>query len=195
MVLLSGDEAGRNRGSSMHKIIIGALTAAIVSTSTAQAADFVLTSPDIAEGQTIAADQYWNNFGCSGQNLRPVLEWSGAPAGTKSYAVTFYDNDAPTGSGFWHWVVYDIPADSAGIAADALPVGAIEGNTDVGVPGYAGPCPPVGRTHNYTFTVHALGVDALEGVEGATAPLTGFFINANSLGSATLNVVAGPRSE
>lgn len=181
----------------MRTFISAATIASALATTTlpAMAQDFTVTSPDVAEGSTISDAQYWNNFGCTGENARPALAWTGAPKGTKSFAVTLYDKDAPTGSGFWHWVAYDIPADATGIASDALPEGTVEGNTDVGVPGFAGPCPPVGRTHNYTFTVHALGVEALEGVAGATAPLTGFFINANSLGQATLNVVAGPRSE
>lgn len=172
-----------------------ALAASLCGSPVFAAETFALTSPDIAEGQTISAEQYWNNFGCTGQNQRPTLTWSGAPEGTKSFAVTFYDNDAPTGSGLWHWVVYDIPGNENTIAGDSLPAGAIEGNNDVGAPGFVGPCPPVGSTHSYTFTVHALGVDHLEGVQGASAALTGFFIYGNTLAKASLDVVAGPRSE
>ena len=157
-------------------------------------AEFRLHSPDISNGEPIKAEQYWNNFGCTGDNVRPALSWDGAPEGTKSYAVTVYDKDAPTGSGFWHWVIYNIPASITSIASDAIPQGAVEGNTDVGQPGYLGPCPPVGRKHTYTSTVHALDTDKLDAPEGATAPLTGFYIHQHSIGQATINVTAGPRS-
>lgn len=181
----------------MRTFISAATIASALATTTlpAMAQDFTVTSPDVAEGSTISDAQYWNNFGCTGENARPALAWTGAPKGTKSFAVTLYDKDAPTGSGFWHWVAYNIPADATGIAGDALPAGTVEGNTDVGVPGFAGPCPPVGRTHDYVYTVHALGTDHLEVPEGATAALTGFFLYQNTLATATLGVIAGPRSE
>lgn len=178
---------------SITTIALAAVMSAGVVPAFAQ--QFAVTSPDIDEGATIGAAQYWNNFGCTGENVRPALSWTGAPEGTRSFAVTFYDKDAPTGSGFWHWVAYDIPADANGVESNALPAGTVEGNTDVGVPGFAGPCPPIGRTHNYVYTVHALKTDKLEVPAGATAPLTGFFIHQNSIATATLNVVAGPRSE
>ncbi|KJZ22688.1 YbhB/YbcL family Raf kinase inhibitor-like protein [Tritonibacter mobilis] len=162
---------------------------------TQASAEFRVTSPDLTADQPISAAQFWNNFGCTGENLRPALNWVDAPQEAKSFAVTFYDQDAPTGSGFWHWVAYDIPADVTGIAADALPEGTIEGNTDLGQPGFFGPCPPIGRQHSYTFTVHALDTDHLEAPEGATAALTGFFIYQHSIAQATVSVLAGPRSE
>ncbi|MDH5749009.1 MAG: YbhB/YbcL family Raf kinase inhibitor-like protein [Rhodospirillales bacterium] len=157
--------------------------------------EFSLTSPTLKENSPISSTQYLNDFGCTGANERPVLKWNGAPEATKSFAVTFYDKDAPTGSGFWHWVVYDIPAGTTELPADSLPEGTVEGNTDFGVPGYAGPCPPVGRKHNYTFTVHALDVDKLDAPENATAALAGFFIYQHTLAKATFTVTAGPRSE
>ncbi len=177
--------------------IFTAITATVTlfNVGVAAAEEFKLTSPDVAQGQSITGAQYWNNFGCIGDNERPDLNWSGAPDGTKSFAVTFYDNDAPTGSGFWHWVIYDIPATATGIGGDADPLGAVEGNTDVGVPGYAGPCPPVGRIHTYTYTVHALKSEKLDVPNSATAPLTGFFLYQNTIAKATLDVTAGPRSE
>lgn len=91
--------------------------AAVCAGGPASAQDFKLSSPDVAQGKPIKAGQYWNNFGCSGDNARPALNWSGAPQGARSFAVTFYDRDAPTGSGFWRWVVYDIPAGATSIAA------------------------------------------------------------------------------
>jgi Raf kinase inhibitor-like YbhB/YbcL family protein len=146
-------------------------------------------------GHSISPAQYDNEFGCTGQSVRPALEWSGAPNGTKSFAVTMYDKDAPTGSGFWHWVVIDIPPQTTSIAATGLPEGAKEGNTDLGKPGYFGPCPPIPRKHNYVFTVYALDVDKLDAPAGATAALTGFFIWQHSLGKATLPFFAGPRKK
>lgn len=170
-------------------------TITFFSSGTIWADEFKLTSPDIAQGQPITAAQYWDNFGCTGKNERPTLNWSGAPVGTKSFAVTFYDNDAPTGSGFWHWVIYNIPASATGVTGDINPQGAVEGNTDVGVPGFAGPCPPVGRTHTYTYTVHALKSQTLDVPVGATAPLTGFFLYQNTIATAKLEVTAGPRNK
>jgi Raf kinase inhibitor-like YbhB/YbcL family protein len=129
----------------------------------AGAAKLTLTSPDIREGQKIASAQVLNGMGCTGSNTSPALRWSGAPAGTKSFAITAYDPDAPTGSGWWHWVVYNIPASATQLAAGAgdpkktlLPAGATQGNTDFGAPGYGGPCPPAGdKPHHYHFTLRA----------------------------------------
>ena len=164
-------------------------------TMTHAATTFSLTSPTVSNGAPIAASHYWNQFGCSGANERPELNWSGAPEGTKSFAITFYDHDAPTGSGFWHWVAYNIPADVTKIKADTLPAGTVEGNTDLAKPGFFGPCPPVGRKHQYTFTLHALDVEKLPAPEGASAALTGFFIYQHTIGRAQLNTTAGPRSQ
>lgn len=162
-----------------------------------QAADFTVSSKAVQAGATIGADLYWNNFGCSGKNVMPDLSWSGAPAGTKSFAVTFYDKDAPTGSGFWHWVAYDIPASttslSGGVGGTALPSGAVEGNTDLGKPGFFGPCPPVGREHRYVYTVHALKVEKLGVDKGASPAFIGFNLWMNRIGQAELNIKAGPR--
>lgn len=163
----------------------------------AHAADFSVGSGTLKDGATIGADFYWNQFGCSGKNLMPDLSWKDAPAGTRSFAVTFYDKDAPTGSGFWHWVVYDIPAGvtslPGGVHGGPLPAGAIEGNTDLGQPGFFGPCPPVGREHHYVYTVHALKVDKLGVDKGASPAFVGFRLWMNRIGEATLKVKAGPR--
>jgi Raf kinase inhibitor-like YbhB/YbcL family protein len=107
-------------------------------------------------GSTTEPIHYWNNFGCSGKNVMPALALKNTPAGTKSFAVTFYDKDAPTGSGFWHWVLYSIPANviasPGGENGGELPSGVIGGNTDLGKPGFFGPCPPTGRKHAYVYT-------------------------------------------
>jgi len=122
-------------------VVIASLIA--VTGAGAQKSTLKLTSPDVHEGQTIPAAQVATVMGCTGSNISPAMSWSGAPAGTKSFALTVYDPDAPTGSGWWHWVVYNIPAKTTSLPAGAgdpkknlLPAGATQGNTDFGVPGY-----------------------------------------------------------
>jgi Raf kinase inhibitor-like YbhB/YbcL family protein len=107
--------------------------------------------------------------------------------------VTFYDQDAPTGSGFWHWIVTDIPASVTSISPTTIPAGAVSGINDAGVTDFIGPCPPVGRTHTYQYTVHALDTDALGAPTGASGALTGFFLYQHTLEKATLDIIAGPR--
>jgi Raf kinase inhibitor-like YbhB/YbcL family protein len=163
-------------------------------TATASAAPFKLTSKDFKEGGAIPDKDTFNSFGCSGQNESPELTWTDPPAGTKSFALMVHDPDAPTGSGWWHWVVYNIPADTKSIPegagkADgkAMPKGAVQGNTDFGTPGYGGPCPPAGSgAHHYNFTLFALKVDKLDIPANATAAFVGFNVMANSLGKAKL---------
>jgi len=159
---------------------------------------FRVTSPDLESKGRIALTHVYNGMGCTGQNISPALQWSNAPAGTKSFAVTAYDPDAPTGSGWWHWVMYNIPASTNGLAAGAgnprvllasrgAPSGSVEGNTDFGTKGYGGPCPPVGdKPHHYHFTVFALKVDKLDVPSGATAAMVGFNLNANKLATARI---------
>ena len=173
--------------------------ALLCAASLASAAGFTLTSPTIKPGATLADAQVFNGFGCSGKNVSPELKWSGAPAGTKSFAVTVYDPDAPTGSGWWHWVVYNLPADSAGLAEGAgaadgkgLPAGAVQGRTDFGAHAFGGACPPQGdKPHRYVFTVYALKTDKLDVPADASAALIGFMIHANKLGSATFTAKYG----
>jgi Raf kinase inhibitor-like YbhB/YbcL family protein len=154
---------------------------------------FALTSPDISNGQTIADKHVFNSFGCSGQNISPALSWSHAPAGTKSFALLVHDPDAPTGSGWWHWVAFNIPATVTSLPADAgdpkknlMPGGAMQGRTDFGTAGYGGPCPPPGKPHHYYFRLYALKVAKLDIPADATAAFVGFNVNANSLGKAQL---------
>ncbi len=171
------------------------LFATLAASGSAQADAFKLSSADIKAGAPISEEQVFAGFGCSGKNISPALKWSGAPRGTKSFALLVHDPDAPTGgAGWWHWVVTNIPADAtelpkgAGKADGAgLPKGAAQVTTDFGGPGWGGPCPPVGdKPHRYNFSLHALKVDKLELPQGATASLAGFMINANSIGKATL---------
>jgi Raf kinase inhibitor-like YbhB/YbcL family protein len=164
-----------------------------------QAAEFSLTSPTIAPGSTLTHAQIYAGFGCAGANTSPALRWTGAPKGTKSFALTVYDPDAPTGSGWWHWVVYNISSDTtqlpegAGTADGAtLPSGARQGRTDFGSTGFGGACPPVGdKPHRYIFSLFALKVDKLDIPKDATAALVGFMINGNQIGKATLEATFG----
>lgn len=164
----------------------------LVFTSTGAAQTFTLTSNDVGGQATM--QQVFNGFGCTGSNISPELSWMNAPAGTKSYAITMYDPDAPTGSGWWHWTVFDIPAGTTSLARGAgdvkkalLPPGAKQGSTDFGAPGYGGPCPPPGHgPHQYSITVHALDTEILGLDAGAAAPMVGFTINQHTLSKATI---------
>ena len=156
-------------------------------------AKFTLTSPDLKDGGRIADAQVFNDFGCQGGNVSPALAWSGAPANTKSFALLVHDPDAPTGSGWWHWVVYNIPAATTSLAAGAgdpkkklMPAGAVQGRTDYGSVGYGGPCPPPGKAHHYHFQVYALKVEKLELPADASAAMVGFNVRAQALAQAEL---------
>jgi Raf kinase inhibitor-like YbhB/YbcL family protein len=165
----------------------------------AQAGEFTLNSPDIPAESTITSTHVFNGMGCTGGNVSPALEWSGAPAGTQSYALTVYDPDAPTGSGFWHWVVVNIPPGASGLArgagtpdGKALPAGSIQVPTDFGVPGFGGPCPPTGdKPHRYIFTLFALKTPKLELPEHATPAVAGFMIHFNVIGKASFTAYYG----
>jgi Raf kinase inhibitor-like YbhB/YbcL family protein len=180
----------------MRPFALTAIPAMLLALS-AQAANFTLQSEELQSGR-FANEQVFSGFGCTGGNVSPHLKWSGAPAGTKSFVVTIYDPDAPTGSGWWHWVVANLPAGTselakgAGNSAGKLPAGAIQLKTDYGQPGYGGPCPPVGHPpHRYQITVNALKVEKLDLGPDATPALVGYMANANSLGKATLTATYG----
>ena len=156
---------------------------------------FELTSPDLKDGGTIADEFVFDSFGCTGANMSPALSWSNAPEGTKSFALMVHDPDAPTGgAGFWHWIVLDIPAGTTDLpkgagakGGDKLPGGAHAIANDYGFAGWGGPCPPKGDdAHRYNITLYALPVEKLDVPEGASKAVTGFMINANTIGKATL---------
>lgn len=165
----------------------------------ATAAEFKLSSADIKPEATLTTAQVFNGFGCTGANVSPALSWSGAPAGTQSYALTVYDPDAPTGSGWWHWVAINIPASVGSIAkgagtADgkAMPAGTQQVRTDFGAPGFGGACPPVGdKPHRYIFTLYALKVPKLDVAADATAALAGYMIHANMLAKTSFTAYYG----
>ncbi|MBO0846432.1 MAG: YbhB/YbcL family Raf kinase inhibitor-like protein [Nocardioides sp.] len=147
-----------------------------------------VTSTDLRAHRPIP-QQFW---GCTDAGISPQLSWSGAPAGTKSFAVLMFDPDAPTGSGFWHWVAWDIPPDTTSLPTGAvLPAGSVSGENDNGTLGYTGPCPPVGDlTHHYEITVVALNVATL-GVDATTHPaVIGFLTGHNALAAGQLVATA-----
>ena len=156
-----------------------------------------LTSASFKDGDYLGPDHILSaeyGFGCSGGNQSPQLRWAGAPDGTKSFAVTCFDPDAPTGSGFWHWVVVNIPPnvtelllDAGNSASGTLPAGALQVRTDFGKPGYGGPCPPEGdHPHRYLFTVSAVSMEKLPVMADTSAAVVGFYLNFNTLAKASL---------
>ncbi|MFY9071474.1 YbhB/YbcL family Raf kinase inhibitor-like protein [Aliarcobacter butzleri] len=150
--------------------------------------NFTLTSSDL-KGQ-LTKKQEFNGFGCSGENISPQLSWENAPKGTKSFAITVYDPDAPTGSGWWHWVVFDIPSNKTTLASgfgnnDSKE--AIQSITDYGKTGFGGACPPVGdKAHRYIFTVHALDIETLGLDKNTNAATVGYYINSHSIAKASI---------
>lgn len=155
------------------------------------AGEFTLHSNDLS-GQ-LTKTQEFSGFGCNGQNISPELHWADAPKGTKSFAVTVYDPDAPTGSGWWHWVVFNLPSSVTSLPADfgntskKHSISGLQSMTDFGKTGFGGACPPKGdKAHRYYFTVHALDVERLDLDEKAPAAQVGYMINAHSIGKATL---------
>lgn len=171
-----------------------ALTLVALTGTAAFAKPFQVTSPDFKANGPLSNKQEYNSFGCTGGNVSPTLEWKNPPEGTKSFAVLVHDPDAPTGgSGFWHWLVYNLPASATSLpegagAADggALPKEAVQATNDFGVKGWGGPCPPPGPKHRYNFTVYALKVEKLEIPANASPAVIGFNVNANALGKAKL---------
>jgi len=160
----------------------------------ARAEPLTLASPDLAPGAGVAEAQVGARFGCVGGNRSPALAWSGAPAGAKSFVVSLFDADAPTGRGFWHWAIFDIPAGAASLAAGAgdpnaglAPMGATQAENDAGGVGYFGPCPPVGdKPHRYRFEVDALDVARLGFDAGASASSVVERARRHALAEATL---------
>ncbi|MEM9544337.1 MAG: YbhB/YbcL family Raf kinase inhibitor-like protein [Bacteroidota bacterium] len=153
---------------------------------------FTLSSTTLG-GQTTSVEEF-NGFGCTGQNQSPQLSWENAPEGTKSFAITMYDPDAPTGSGWWHWLVFDLPAETTSIPVNAgnvemnlMPSGAIQSVTDYGAKGYGGPCPPKGHgLHQYIITLHALKTDKLGLDENTNAAVVGYYLGNNTIGKASI---------
>lgn len=152
---------------------------------------FEVTSTDVTDGAPLATPQVSGVMGAGGEDASPQLSWSGAPEGTQSYAVTIYDPDAPTASGFWHWAVFNIPAEvtelPSNASKDGLPDGAVQLNNDARMPGYVGAAPPAGHgPHHYWVVVHAVDVPSLDIPEEATPAYLGFNLFSHTLGRATI---------
>lgn len=145
---------------------------------------FDLKSADVTDNQSLKKSQVFNQWGCTGDNKSPELSWSSPPDGTKSFAITMYDPDAPTGSGWWHWLVVNIPADQTGMAENAgekggesLPKGASMVTNDFGFKGFGGACPPANaKPHNYQITLYALDTEKIELPDNASGALAGYNI-------------------
>lgn len=147
-----------------------------------------ITSDSIAANASI--DLRFAEPGVGGENISPALAWSGAPEGTRSFAITCFDPDAPTGSGWWHWVVTDIPAGVTSLAEGApLPAGARTWTNDYGYPGWGGPWPPPGPAHHYVFTVFAVGVDRLDVPDEATSAVARLTLSFNVLDTGSFTAV------
>ena len=161
----------------------------------ALAGDFKLESNDIRNGATLPMAQVYH--GCGGENISPELHWSGAPAGVKSFALTMYDPDAPTGSGWWHWQIYDIPASASSLPrgagdvdSNAAPKGSVQTRNDFGETGYGGACPPKGsKPHRYQFTLYALDTDRLRLQKSASAAMVGYNLKAHALAQSRIEAL------
>jgi Raf kinase inhibitor-like YbhB/YbcL family protein len=179
----------------LQTLLLIVATCTALAAGPAQSPTFRLWSDDISG--TVPQAHVYDGFGCTGDNVSPHLAWSGAPKGTRSFVLTVFDPDAPTGSGFWHWAVANIPATSTTIARNAsrtprMPAGSIETRTDFGDAGYHGPCPPAGgQPHRYIFTLHALTVDRIDVDTGTSGALVGLLTNANRLASASFTATYG----
>ncbi|MEM6581364.1 MAG: YbhB/YbcL family Raf kinase inhibitor-like protein [Pseudomonadota bacterium] len=157
---------------------------------------FIVTSSDISHGEFMDKAHEFQGFGCSGENLSPELSWEGAPEGTEAFAVMAYDPDAPTGSGWWHWQIVNIPKTVTSLPSGAgdpeknlAPQGSIQVSNDFGFAGFGGACPPEGHgEHRYQFTVYALSQE-LELPDNPSGALTGYMVNAYSLGSTTIEAL------
>lgn len=162
------------------------------------AATFTVESEQFQPGKTMPQSIIYQGFGCQGDNMSPQLSWHNAPKETKSYVVTVFDPDAPTGVGWWHWTVFNIPANAEGLALNAanssnkLPPGSIQGYTDFGTQGYGGACPPVGdQPHDYILSVYALDVAQILADQTTTGAKLAFVIKDHILAKATITAKHG----
>lgn len=149
-----------------------------------------LHSEAISDGSTL--ELTYCEPQCGGSNVSPDLTWSGAPESTKSYAVTCFDPDAPTGSGWWHWIAFDIATAQTSLSAGQGPDAPMrQWRNDYGYVGYGGPCPPPGPAHRYVFTVHALDAEKLDVPDEATSAACRFTLLSHAIDSASFTATFG----
>ena len=155
---------------------------------------FTVTSDHVGDGRQMSSSQVYNSFGMTGENISPQLSWSGFPAETRSFAVTCYDPDAPTGSGFWHWLVIDIPVTVTSLLAGAgagdltMPEGAFHVRNDYSVKDFGGAAPPKGDPpHRYVFAVHALDVESLDVNDEISPAVAGFNLRFHTIARAVIS--------
>lgn len=167
----------------------------LILSSSAMPGEMKIESKDISHGDFMGKNHEANIFGGEGGNISPHLAWSEAPKATQGFAIFAYDPDAPTGSGFWHWQLVNIPKHINSVPTDAgrsdstlIPSRSTQVTNDYGLVGFGGACPPNGRTHRYQFTVYALS-QKLEIPDGASSAVVGFMVNAHSLASVTLEAL------
>jgi len=183
----------------MSSLRLFLITCLLLSPLPALSDGFTLSIPSIKPNGWLSADQVFNGFGCQGANRSPRLGWRNPPAGTKSFAITVYDPDALTGSGWWHWVVINIPSTTSMLHESAgnptlrlLPSETKQVPTDFGQPGFGGACPPVGeKPHKYIFTVYALNTEKIDLPNNATAAFAGFMIHAHLIEKVSVTAVYG----
>jgi Raf kinase inhibitor-like YbhB/YbcL family protein len=156
----------------------------------------VVSSPDFTNGGALHRAQV--NSRCGGRDVSPALDWRNAPLGTRSYVLLMHDPDAPKAEGFWHWIVYDIPASVTSLPAGAgdvrkklMPAGAVQARSDFGTPGYGGPCPPPGNPHRYFIRLYAMPVAKLNVPPGATSTIIAAYADATALGRAQIMATYG----
>lgn len=149
---------------------------------------FVLSSPSFDDGTKLPTKQVGTVFGCTGKNMSPALEWTDGPEGTQSYAITAFDPDAPSGSGWWHWVVFNIPKNETELneGAKILPNGSIQARNDFGNSRYDGACPPGKKPHRYIFTVYALKIAKIPLDSSASGAMVGYYIRQNMLAKSAI---------
>lgn len=180
----------------MKKLILTFAVGGLFLFSGAAQADMTLSSPDVQADKPLPETFVFNGFGCTGGNTSPALSWDGVPENAKSLAVTIYDPDAPTGSGWWHWVAFNIPVATknleAGASLKTMPAGTIESITDFGAAGFGGACPPMGdKPHHYIMTLYALDVEKLDVDEKASGAMVGYYLNSHKIGTAQITGLYG----
>ena len=176
----------------MKKLTLIVLAFGLLGFGSLYAQEFMLKTNDFY-GQ-LTQTQVFSGFGCNGKNISPSLQWINAPQDTKSFAFNVYDPDAPIGSGWWHWIIFNISpainelkADAGNLQKDLAPKGSVQSVTDFGKPGFGGACPPAGdKSHRYIFTVYALNTAKLDLDEKAPPAMVGFFLNQHVIAKASL---------